>query len=229
MGTRNRGRKLTGPQSSQLILVSISRAALRESLGTLCQRRHLPEPVSGPRHLSVRCLMGWESGKREEEEGRRRGDRRPTSASDVSLPPPRCAPGFLGETCQFPDPCRSAQLCQNGGSCQALLPVPLGSSLTPSFLCTCPSGFTGERCQAQLHDPCSAFCSKMGRCHIQASGLPRCSCLPGWTGERRWQRAGEQGLGGEEAVAVGDAFTRDWHSPHGCAGCPGLTYFQSSL
>ncbi|XP_045429087.1 neurogenic locus notch homolog protein 4 isoform X2 [Pipistrellus kuhlii] len=96
----------------------------------------------------------------------------------------RCAPGFLGETCRFPDPCQNAQLCRNGGSCQALLPVPPGSSLAPSFLCTCPSGFTGERCQAQLNDPCSSFCSQMGRCHVQASGLPRCSCLPGWTGER---------------------------------------------
>nr|XP_060470216.1 neurogenic locus notch homolog protein 4 isoform X3 [Panthera onca] len=101
----------------------------------------------------------------------------------------QCAPGFLGETCQFPDPCQDGQLCQNGGSCQALLPAlpgspSLPSPLAPSFSCTCPSGFTGQRCQAQLKDPCSSFCSKMGRCHIQASGRPRCSCLPGWTGEQ---------------------------------------------
>ncbi|XP_006215433.1 neurogenic locus notch homolog protein 4 isoform X1 [Vicugna pacos] len=101
----------------------------------------------------------------------------------------QCAPGFLGETCQFPDPCQDAQLCQNGGSCRALLPtLPSSPSPTspsaPSFFCTCPPGFTGERCQAQLKDPCSSFCSKMGRCHIQASGRPQCSCLPGWTGEQ---------------------------------------------
>nr|XP_044632247.1 neurogenic locus notch homolog protein 4 isoform X6 [Equus asinus] len=101
----------------------------------------------------------------------------------------QCAPGFLGETCEFPDPCQDAQLCQNGGSCQALLPTLPGSPsppspLAPSFFCTCPSGFTGERCQAQLKDPCSSFCSKMGRCHIQESGRPQCSCLPGWTGEQ---------------------------------------------
>ncbi|XP_039738863.1 neurogenic locus notch homolog protein 4 isoform X4 [Pteropus medius] len=101
----------------------------------------------------------------------------------------QCAPGFLGETCQFPDPCHDTQLCQNGGSCQALLPTLPGSPsppspLTPSFFCTCPSGFTGERCQAQLKDPCSSFCSKMGHCYIQSSGRPQCSCLPGWTGEQ---------------------------------------------
>ncbi|KAB0400302.1 hypothetical protein E2I00_011764, partial [Balaenoptera physalus] len=99
----------------------------------------------------------------------------------------QCAPGFLGETCQFPDPCQDAQICQNGGSCQALLPTlpsspSLPSPLAPSFFCTCPSGFTGDRCQAQLKDPCASFCSKMGRCHIQASGRPQCSCMPGWTG-----------------------------------------------
>ncbi|XP_062952594.1 neurogenic locus notch homolog protein 4 isoform X3 [Cynocephalus volans] len=102
----------------------------------------------------------------------------------------QCAPGFLGETCQFPDPCQDVQLCQNGGSCQALLPTPLGSpspspQLAPSFLCSCPPGFTGKRCQAQLEDPCPpSFCSKRGHCQIQASGLPQCSCLPGWTGEQ---------------------------------------------
>uniref|UniRef100_A0A8C2VC98 Neurogenic locus notch homolog protein 4 n=1 Tax=Chinchilla lanigera TaxID=34839 RepID=A0A8C2VC98_CHILA len=102
----------------------------------------------------------------------------------------RCAPGFLGETCQLPDPCRDAQLCQNGGSCRALLPTPPSSPSapsppTPSFFCTCPSGFTGERCQTQLEDPCPPFfCSKKGRCHLQAPGRPQCSCTPGWTGEQ---------------------------------------------
>ncbi|XP_061002974.1 neurogenic locus notch homolog protein 4 isoform X2 [Dama dama] len=101
----------------------------------------------------------------------------------------QCAPGFLGETCQFPDPCQDTQPCQNGGSCHTFLPTLPGSPSTPSpmapsFYCTCPSGFTGDRCQAQIKDPCFSFCSKMGRCHLQASGRPRCSCMPGWTGEQ---------------------------------------------
>lgn len=102
---------------------------------------------------------------------------------------PRCAPGFLGETCQFPDPCRDTQLCKNGGSCQALLPTP-PSSPSPasppasSFSCTCPSGFTGERCQTHLEDLCPpSFCFNGGHCYVQASGRPRCSCEPGWTGK----------------------------------------------
>lgn len=129
---------------------------------------------------------------------------------------PRCAPGFLGEMCQFPDPCQEAQLCQNGGSCQALLPTPLSSPSAPSppapsFFCTCPSGFTGKQCEAQLEDPCPPFfCSKKGRCHLQGPGRPRCSCLPGWTGEGLGQQGGcgrsrgqaggeEDGAGSQEA------------------------------
>uniref|UniRef100_A0A8C6WCM6 Neurogenic locus notch homolog protein 4 n=1 Tax=Nannospalax galili TaxID=1026970 RepID=A0A8C6WCM6_NANGA len=102
----------------------------------------------------------------------------------------RCAPGFLGDTCQFPDPCLGTQICQNGGSCQALLPTPPGSSSPASslplrFSCTCPPGFTGERCQAQLEELCPpSFCYQRGRCHIQVSGHPQCSCMPGWTGEQ---------------------------------------------
>lgn len=140
-------------------------------------------------------------------EGRwKRRQRGPSDLSFHSPPLLRCAPGFLGETCQFPDPCQDAQLCQNGGSCQALLPAlpgspSLPSPLAPSFSCTCPSGFTGQRCQAQLKDPCSSFCSKMGRCHIQASGRPRCSCLPGWTGEHC--SGGEDGTGRNTGLGSG--------------------------
>lgn len=125
-----------------------------------------------------------ECGSREWELERRRRDGWP----EMSLYP-RCAPGFLGETCQFPDPCRDTQLCKNGGSCQALLPTPPSSPspaspLTPSFSCTCPSGFTGERCQIHLEDLCPpSFCFNGGHCYVQASGRPRCSCEPGWTGK----------------------------------------------
>nr|XP_021518724.1 neurogenic locus notch homolog protein 4 isoform X1 [Meriones unguiculatus] len=102
----------------------------------------------------------------------------------------QCAPGFLGETCQFPDPCRDSQLCENGGSCHALLPTPARapsatSPPAPHFSCTCGSGFTGDRCQTHLEELCPpALCSNRGRCHVQPSGRPRCSCEPGWTGEQ---------------------------------------------
>uniref|UniRef100_A0A8C2LT12 Neurogenic locus notch homolog protein 4 n=1 Tax=Cricetulus griseus TaxID=10029 RepID=A0A8C2LT12_CRIGR len=102
----------------------------------------------------------------------------------------QCAPGFLGETCQFPDPCLDTQLCKNGGSCQALLPTPPSSPspaspVAPAFSCTCPSGFTGEQCHIHLEDLCPpSFCSNGGHCYVQASGRPQCSCEPGWTGEQ---------------------------------------------
>ena len=43
---------------SRLILISISRAAVREFPRTLCQRRHLPEPISGARDLPVSLPCG---------------------------------------------------------------------------------------------------------------------------------------------------------------------------
>lgn len=149
----------------------------------LCQRRHLPEPISGTRDLPVSVLRGsgtWED-RGQGGGGRTTGPKCPST--------PRCAPGFLGETCQFPDPCRNTQLCKNGGSCQALLPTPPSSQsptspLTPHFSCTCPSGFTGDRCQTHVEDLCPpSFCSNGGRCYVQASGRPQCSCEPGWTGK----------------------------------------------
>lgn len=43
---------------SHLIFVSIPRAAVWEFLRTLCQWRHLPEPISRPRHLPVSVPVG---------------------------------------------------------------------------------------------------------------------------------------------------------------------------
>lgn len=209
------------PHGSISFSLSIRRAAVREFSRTLCQWRHLPDPASGARDLpvSVPCgtgrleRKGEREVKKQEERSMRRSEgdegkqirqgrgweRREGGACDVSLSLsllPRCAPGFLGETCKFPDPCQDAQLCQNGGSCQTLLPTPPGSSsspspLPPSFFCNCPTGFTGERCQVRLEDPClPSFCSKRGRCHIQASGRPQCTCMPGWTGKFWWECCG---------------------------------------
>lgn len=154
----------------------------------LCQRRHLPEAISGTRDLPVSVFRGsgtW--GDRGGREGR--------GATGLKCPSTlRCAPGFLGETCQFPDPCWDTQLCENGGSCQALLPTAPSSHsptspLTPHFSCTCPSGFTGDRCQSPLEELCPpSFCSNGGHCSVQVSGRPQCSCEPGWTG--KYKRGG---------------------------------------
>lgn len=47
---------------SHLTLISIPRAAVWEFPRTLCQRRHLPEPIPGARDLPVSATRG--SGRR---------------------------------------------------------------------------------------------------------------------------------------------------------------------
>lgn len=184
-GAPGRGRAGHRPLGSISSSSLFSRAPVWRLPRALCQRRHLPEADSGTRDLPVSVLRGRE---------RDLGDRgeKGEGVAELECPsPPRCAPGFLGETCQFPDPCRDTQLCKNGGSCQALLPAaPRSRSptspLTPHFSCTCPSGFTGDRCQTHLEELCPpSFCSNRGRCHAQASGRPQCSCEPGWTGKNK--------------------------------------------
>lgn len=64
---------------SHLILVSIPRAAVWEFLRTLCQWRHLPEPISRPRHLPVSVaegVGGRKGGGRAGEEKAKEGDGR---------------------------------------------------------------------------------------------------------------------------------------------------------
>ncbi|KAG8127586.1 hypothetical protein E2320_014534 [Naja naja] len=91
----------------------------------------------------------------------------------------RCSPGYVGDTCQFPDPC-TPLLCQNGGSCSSRVLPP---SATPEYVCVCPPGFTGEKCQGVVDDPCfPSPCQHGGTCQRISGKEHQCQCLPGWTG-----------------------------------------------
>nr|XP_008195317.2 PREDICTED: LOW QUALITY PROTEIN: prolow-density lipoprotein receptor-related protein 1 [Tribolium castaneum] len=119
--------------------------------------------------------------------------------SPDSLPPLRCncAPQWTGERCETPVNLCDGR-CYNGGTC--FTPKP------EMPVCNCPSGFTGSRCQncAQLvcqnggvcvKDTCKcpvgysgrhceiSFCGKNGKPITTSSGL-KCSCLPGFGGEK---------------------------------------------
>jgi hypothetical protein len=62
--------------------------------------------------------------------------------------------------------------CSNGGSClNALL----------SFVCTCPLGFTGIRCESDINECGSSPCRNGGTC---GNGIRSfvCKCPPGFTG-----------------------------------------------
>uniref|UniRef100_A0A8C6X0Q6 EGF-like domain-containing protein n=1 Tax=Naja naja TaxID=35670 RepID=A0A8C6X0Q6_NAJNA len=92
----------------------------------------------------------------------------------------RCSPGYVGDTCQFPDPC-TPLLCQNGGSCSSRVLPP---SATPEYVCVCPPGFTGEKCQGVVDDPCfPSPCQHGGTCQRISGKEHQCQCLPGWTGK----------------------------------------------
>ncbi|XP_044837858.1 neurogenic locus notch homolog protein 4 isoform X2 [Mauremys mutica] len=91
-----------------------------------------------------------------------------------------CPPSFVGELCQFQDPCRPGR-CQNGGTCFPRLFHP---SEPPTYTCSCPPGFTGDECQGAVGDPCfPSPCQKRGTCQRLPSAQYRCLCMEGWTGK----------------------------------------------
>uniref|UniRef100_A0A3B4BAU8 Uncharacterized protein n=1 Tax=Periophthalmus magnuspinnatus TaxID=409849 RepID=A0A3B4BAU8_9GOBI len=69
--------------------------------------------------------------------------------------------------------------CLNGGSCVPSPLHPLGSGV---YLCVCPEGFRGRRCDEDIDD-CKPNPCRYGRC-IDAPGSFSCICPPGMTGNR---------------------------------------------
>lgn len=71
------------------------------------------------------------------------------------------------------DPCFSNP-CWNAGTC-----VSNGSV----FTCSCPQGFSGEKCEFHVTH-CAVNPCVNGICRLSKDGLPECFCTPGFTGER---------------------------------------------
>ncbi|XP_022081481.1 fibropellin-1-like isoform X2 [Acanthaster planci] len=107
----------------------------------------------------------------------------------------KCATGFRGTNCEITEDTGvtstatpivthcTPTTCYNGGTCY------VGAS-TNSFLCVCPSGYTGSRCNrvATTVPPyalvyCSSNpCNNGGTCYTGQSGYI-CRCPPGLTGQ----------------------------------------------
>ena len=106
-----------------------------------------------------------------------------------------CAAGFTGLRCEIPvNPCDSDP-CSNGATC---------TIDGNSFICNCPSSFTGSLCQTPL--ACSPNpCQNSGTCMPNGTEYT-CSCLEGFSGNEC-----------EEAPTAG--CRRD-------ADCPGGTFCQ---
>uniref|UniRef100_A0A669DUC1 Neurogenic locus notch homolog protein 1 n=1 Tax=Oreochromis niloticus TaxID=8128 RepID=A0A669DUC1_ORENI len=89
----------------------------------------------------------------------------------------KCRDGFLGNRCQFSDPC-TASPCVNGGVCHHTL-----SGNSVDFFCSCRPGFIGPRCQTV--SPCTSIpCRNGGTCALDNLQSYKCHCPPGWLGKQ---------------------------------------------
>ncbi|XP_048343188.1 neurogenic locus notch homolog protein 4-like [Sphaerodactylus townsendi] len=92
-----------------------------------------------------------------------------------------CLPGYMGDLCQFADPCTPGR-CQNKGTC-SLKNLPASSP--PAYTCICPPGFAGEECRETAADPClPSPCQHGGSCQAFSGNQYRCQCTTGWTGKK---------------------------------------------
>ncbi|XP_043940374.1 neurogenic locus notch homolog protein 3 isoform X2 [Protopterus annectens] len=91
----------------------------------------------------------------------------------------RCLHGFIGEKCQFQDPCHSSP-CFNGGVCRSSV-----SGGTPRYSCICPRGFRGfegQNCEINVDDCPGHKCMNGGTC-VDGVNTYNCQCPPEWTGQ----------------------------------------------
>ena len=95
-----------------------------------------------------------------------------------------CPPGFTGRRCETPlssnantSSCIGVE-CQNGGSC---------ITIRDQAFCRCSDDWAGLRCEDYRgsYNACKSLCLNGGVCvSTKALSVPRCECLPDWTGSR---------------------------------------------
>uniref|UniRef100_A0A8C0GY29 Neurogenic locus notch homolog protein 2 n=1 Tax=Chelonoidis abingdonii TaxID=106734 RepID=A0A8C0GY29_CHEAB len=89
----------------------------------------------------------------------------------------KCPEGFLGDYCQYKNPCES-HTCQNGGTCET-------TSVVGKATCKCALGFTGEDCRYSESHICfvSHPCLNGGTCQLLLQDTYECVCPPGYAGK----------------------------------------------
>lgn len=89
----------------------------------------------------------------------------------------RCPSDFVGNRCQYPNPCSSSP-CRNDGECQAV-----SHGNTFDIRCRCRVGFTDRLCLTPSNHACmSSPCRNGGTCDLITLTAYRCRCPPGWSG-----------------------------------------------
>ena len=89
-----------------------------------------------------------------------------------------CTSRFVGEFCEYPNPCHTAPRCQNGGTCVVVV-----KDGQPSFECKCPMGYSASLCEIPEETACSSSpCQNGGTCALRSLKDYECKCAEGYSG-----------------------------------------------
>ncbi|KAI9558491.1 hypothetical protein GHT06_015278 [Daphnia sinensis] len=145
--------------------------------------------VSDPPPLKCSCTPEW-TGERCETRATACEDRCQNGGSCIQTASGTscsCPPGFSGEFCEN---CPSLN-CLHGAFCRAIEKETKNkekenrdknseNDKERKFVCSCPPGFSGERCE---RSECDDYCPQ-GECTMNELGVPQCLCAPGFTGKK---------------------------------------------
>uniref|UniRef100_A0A8C9MSN9 Notch receptor 2 n=1 Tax=Serinus canaria TaxID=9135 RepID=A0A8C9MSN9_SERCA len=81
-----------------------------------------------------------------------------------------CRSAFTGRHCESVIDVCPRKPCQNGGTCA------VASNMPDGFICQCPPGYSGAKCEFNSHSTCGQVKCKKGEQCIQTSSGPRCYC-----------------------------------------------------
>lgn len=90
-----------------------------------------------------------------------------------------CTSRYIGEFCEYPNPCHTGPRCQNGGTCVGIL-----KDGQPSFTCKCPLEYSASLCEIHEPNACdSSPCLNGGTCGLKTLSEFKCACAEGYSGK----------------------------------------------
>ncbi|KAG5675644.1 hypothetical protein PVAND_005532 [Polypedilum vanderplanki] len=89
-----------------------------------------------------------------------------------------CTSRYVGDFCQYTNPCLTAPRCQNGGTCEVII-----KDNQSTFECKCPMGFSASLCEISESTACSSSpCKNNGECILRSLDEYECKCPEGFSG-----------------------------------------------